>query len=218
MSAKQWDAAADTTITLEARSAKRARSTSDAMAGALMISARLRSSAGQPRGNSSFGRISGFPAKGMKSAKLLFPMMTSSPRANWWFSMAERLTSPVWSRLSISPPAGKLKLIGIDSYGATGLSAAFADCGAEVMTVPQGWKLTPAITWIERTLADDNLRHSGTTVMRWNVGNVVVSRRGNGFEIGKATVVGSGKIDGRRVERGCGVLGWGRSRGQFALR
>ena len=33
-------------------------------------------------------------------------------------------------------------------------------------------------------------------MLRWNVGNVVVERRGNAVSIGKATVVGAGKIDG----------------------
>jgi phage terminase large subunit-like protein len=92
--------------------------------------------------------------------------------------------------------SGKLALIGVDSYGATELGQAFADCGTETQAVPQGWRLTPAISWIERRLADGNFRHSGATILRWNVSNVTVTRQGNAVSISKATAVGAGKIDG----------------------
>ncbi len=90
----------------------------------------------------------------------------------------------------------KLKLIGIDSYGATGLAEALKDCGAEVVSVPQSWRLTPSITWTERKVADGTLRHSGSTALRWNMQNAIVTRHGNAVSISKATVVGPGKIDG----------------------
>src|SRR5205085_7386186 len=92
--------------------------------------------------------------------------------------------------------SGKLIAVGIDSYGAAGMAEALKDCGAEVVSVPQSWKLTPAATWIERRLADGVLSHSGSTLLRWNMGNVVVERRGNAMSISKATIVGPGKIDG----------------------
>jgi phage terminase large subunit-like protein len=90
----------------------------------------------------------------------------------------------------------KLSLVGIDSYGSADMVAALQECGAEVQSVPQGWKLTPVITWIERRLADSALKHSGSRLMRWNVANSVVTRAGNAISISKATAVGSGKIDG----------------------
>jgi phage terminase large subunit-like protein len=68
--------------------------------------------------------------------------------------------------------------------------------GVEVQAVPQGWKLTPAVSWVERRLADRVLRHSGSALMRWNIGNATVTRQGNATSISKATAVGSGKIDG----------------------
>lgn len=98
--------------------------------------------------------------------------------------------------VDLAAASGKLSLIGIDAYGANELGDAFADCGAEVQAVPQGWRLTPAISWIERRLADGNFRHNGAAVMRWNVGNAVVTRQGNAISISKATAVGAGKIDG----------------------
>jgi phage terminase large subunit-like protein len=89
---------------------------------------------------------------------------------------------------------GKLGLIGIDACGATELTAAFVDFGVEVASVPQGRKLTPAITWIERRLTDDAFRHNGTKLMRWNIGNTVITGQGNVVSISKATAVGAGKI------------------------
>ena len=62
--------------------------------------------------------------------------------------------------------------------------------------MPQGWKLSSAIVWAEREIADGNLRHSGSSLMRWNVGNAVLTRQRNAMSISKATAVGSGKIDG----------------------
>ena len=90
----------------------------------------------------------------------------------------------------------KLLTIGIDSYGAAGMVEALQDCGVEMVSVPQSWKLTPAITWCERRLADGVLSHCGSTMLRWNVSNAVVERRGNAVSISKAVIVGPGKIDG----------------------
>jgi phage terminase large subunit-like protein len=90
----------------------------------------------------------------------------------------------------------KLSLIGIDAYGAAELAEALQHCGVEVVSVPQGWRIAPAISWIERRLADGTLRHHGSRLLRLNVGNAVVSKVGNARSISKATAVGSGKIDG----------------------
>lgn len=98
--------------------------------------------------------------------------------------------------VNLAAASGNLSLIGIDSYGATELGEAFADCGVEVQAVPQGWRLTPAISWVERRFADGAFRHNGAAIMRWNVGNATVTRQGNATSISKATAVESGKIDG----------------------
>jgi phage terminase large subunit-like protein len=91
---------------------------------------------------------------------------------------------------------GKLSLVGIDSYCAPDTAEALTALGAEVQSVPQSWKLTPAIVWIERILADGALKHHGSRLLRWNIANCVVTRAGNAVSISKATAVGSGKIDG----------------------
>ena len=89
-----------------------------------------------------------------------------------------------------------LEVIGIDAYGATGLAEALASTHSEVVAVPQGWRLTPALSWIERQLAKNALTHSGSKLMRWNIGNAIVTRVGNARSVTKQTAVGSGKIDG----------------------
>jgi phage terminase large subunit-like protein len=66
----------------------------------------------------------------------------------------------------------------------------------EVQGVPQGWRLTPAISWVERRIAGSSLRHNGGRLLRWNIGNAVITRQGNAVSISKATAVGAGKIDG----------------------
>jgi phage terminase large subunit-like protein len=91
---------------------------------------------------------------------------------------------------------GDLALIGIDAFGAAGLAEALAPTNVEVATVPQGWRLTPSLSWVERQLAEDALMHSGSSLLRWNMGNAVVTRVGNARSITKATAVGAGKIDG----------------------
>ena len=49
---------------------------------------------------------------------------------------------------------------------------------------------------VERRLADGVVEPFRLDLLRWNLGNVVVERRGNAVSIGKATIVGPGKIDG----------------------
>ncbi len=45
-------------------------------------------------------------------------------------------------------------------------------------------------------MSDESLSHSGSALLRWNIGNAVVERRGNAVSITKATAIGAGKIDG----------------------
>ncbi len=92
--------------------------------------------------------------------------------------------------------SNKLSLIGIDAYGAVELAEALQPCRVEVVCVPQGWRLAPAIAWVERRLADGSIKHHGSSLLRMNVGNAVVTKMGNARSISKATAVGSGKIDG----------------------
>jgi len=91
---------------------------------------------------------------------------------------------------------GKLSLVGTDSYGAPDTVDALAKLGIEVQSVPQGWKATPAILWVERLLASGTLKHHGSRLLRWNVANAVVTRQGNAMSITKETAVGSRKVDG----------------------
>jgi phage terminase large subunit-like protein len=90
----------------------------------------------------------------------------------------------------------KLSMIGIDAYGAAELAEALQPCRAEVVSVPQGWRLSSAISWVERRLAEGTLKHHGSRLLRLNVGNAVVTKVGNARSINKATAIGSGKIDG----------------------
>jgi phage terminase large subunit-like protein len=98
--------------------------------------------------------------------------------------------------VGIVAATGKLIGVGIDSYGASDINDAVSVHGAEVVAVPQSWKLTPAIVWFERRIEARGLRHHGGPVLRWNVGNAVVTLRGNARAISKDKIVGPGKIDG----------------------
>lgn len=92
--------------------------------------------------------------------------------------------------------SGKLSMVGIDAFGAVELAEALQPCRAEVVSVPQGWRLSPAIAWVERRLAAGTIKHHGSGLLRLNIANSVVTKAGNARSISKATAVGSGKIDG----------------------
>lgn len=55
----------------------------------------------------------------------------------------------------------------------------------QVVGVPQGWKLTGAIKSSERMLAEGKIRHGGSALMAWAVGNARVTRVGNAISITK---------------------------------
>jgi phage terminase large subunit-like protein len=97
--------------------------------------------------------------------------------------------------IRILSESGKLRRIGVDNYAVVAQQHAFEDLG-EVVGVAQGWKLTPSITFVERSLASDTIRHSGTSILHWNILNAVATRHGNGVSITKETAVGGGKVDG----------------------
>lgn len=60
--------------------------------------------------------------------------------------------------------------------------------------VPQGWKLNNAIKTTERRLAGCTLKHGGSRLMNWVIGNAKAEARGNAITITKQ-VSGSAKID-----------------------
>lgn len=63
-----------------------------------------------------------------------------------------------------------------------------------LVAVSQGWKLNAAIKTAERKLAGKEIRHGGSGLMAWAVGNAKAEPRGNAVAITKQ-VAGSAKID-----------------------
>lgn len=66
--------------------------------------------------------------------------------------------------------------------------------GVRVIGIPQGWKLNGAIITLERRLKSGRMRHNGSRMMNWIIGNCKIERRGNAVTITKA-VSGTAKID-----------------------
>jgi phage terminase large subunit-like protein len=60
--------------------------------------------------------------------------------------------------------------------------------------VPQAWKLNNAIKTTERKLAGGALKHCGSRLMAWTIGNAKAEARGNAVTITKQAA-GSAKID-----------------------
>jgi len=123
----------------------------------------------------------------------------------------------------VAQTADKLWLIGINSYGATELAEALQGLGADRVSVPQGWKRTPASAWVERRLADAVLRHSGSRLRRWKIGTAVVTRQANAISVSKASAVGAvgaGTIDGvaARLNAAAAICSgfYGFARGDFS--
>lgn len=87
--------------------------------------------------------------------------------------------------------------IGVDQAGILEIVEALARAGiakARIGAVPQGWKLTNGIKSTERRLAGMSLKHGGTGLMAFAVGNAKVEAKGNAIIITKQTA-GSAKID-----------------------
>ncbi|MGA1058678.1 MAG: terminase TerL endonuclease subunit, partial [Phycisphaerales bacterium] len=64
--------------------------------------------------------------------------------------------------------------VGVDTHQRAAMTGAFAAAGlpeALLRTIPQSWKLSAAIWWIERLLLSGELAHSDLELMRWAVGN-----------------------------------------------
>ena len=93
--------------------------------------------------------------------------------------------------------SGKLDKIGVDPAGIGSVLDALEDRGIEperVVGISQGWKMTGAVKTTERRLADGSLKHPGSALMAWCVGNCKVEPRGNAIVITKQAS-GFAKID-----------------------
>ena len=94
--------------------------------------------------------------------------------------------------------SGRLDKIGVDPAGVGAIVDALKDAGIDtdkqVLGISQGWRMNGAIKTAERKLAEGALKHEGSTLMAWCVGNAKIEPKGNAVSITKA-VSGSGKID-----------------------
>jgi phage terminase large subunit-like protein len=93
--------------------------------------------------------------------------------------------------------SGLLDRIGVDQAGIGAIVKAITDLGIEldrIVGIPQGWKLNGAIKTTERKLAGGEIRHGGTRLMDYAVGNARARPRGNATVITKEDS-GNAKID-----------------------
>lgn len=89
--------------------------------------------------------------------------------------------------------------IGVDIVGITEIVDELERRGITVeseriVAITQGWKLSNTIKTLERWLAAGTVRHGGTLLMNWVMGNAKIEPRGNAVMITKQTS-GTGKID-----------------------
>ncbi len=93
--------------------------------------------------------------------------------------------------------SGLLDKVGIDPAGIGGILDGLIDAGVpqdKIVGVSQGWRLGGAIKTTERKLADGTMKHQGSRLMAWCVGNARVEPRGNSILITKQAS-GTAKID-----------------------
>lgn len=93
--------------------------------------------------------------------------------------------------------SGLLDKVGVDQAGIGAIVDALVEIGIEVeriIGIPQGWRLVGAIKTTERRCAEGALKHSGSKMMAWCVGNARIEPRGNAILITKQ-LAGSAKID-----------------------
>lgn len=98
---------------------------------------------------------------------------------------------------SVIHESGLLDKVGVDAVGIGAVVDALMELGIEqerIVAIPQGWRLAGAIKTVERKLAEGALRHDGSPLMAWCVGNAKVEPRGNAMLITKAAA-GFAKID-----------------------
>ncbi|TCD04267.1 terminase large subunit [Erythrobacteraceae bacterium CFH 75059] len=87
--------------------------------------------------------------------------------------------------------------VGLDPIGVTAMLDEMAERGIadeQMQAVLQGYRLNGAVLGTERKLNDGTLRHDGSELMAWCVGNARVERRGNAVLITKQ-ISGAAKID-----------------------
>lgn len=87
--------------------------------------------------------------------------------------------------------------IGVDPYGIGDVVAELISREFDIdriVQIPQGWKLNGAIKTAARKLAGGDLRHEGSPLMAWCVGNARTEVKGNAVTITKQ-VSGTAKID-----------------------
>lgn len=92
----------------------------------------------------------------------------------------------------------KLAAVGMDAYKSRSLATTLIQMKIEVVAVPQGWKLNPALIETERTLYNGLLINDGRPMLRWNVGNGQLIERGQAMALIKPNDIhhSKNKIDG----------------------
>lgn len=93
--------------------------------------------------------------------------------------------------------SGLLDKIGVDPAGIGSIVDAITgrDIAIErIVAISQGWRMAGAIKTCERKLAEGKLKHQGSRLMAWNVGNAKIEPKGNAIMITKQAS-GTGKID-----------------------
>jgi phage terminase large subunit-like protein len=109
------------------------------------------------------------------------------------FREAAAIAQRIWSTGLLPKKDG----IGLDPAGMLDTPAELGFCGGldEVAAfVTQGYKHSGRAWTLERKLKDKTLRHSGSAMMAWCVGNAKVVQQGNAIKIDKE-VAGKAKID-----------------------
>lgn len=113
-------------------------------------------------------------------------------------------TSEIADIIMLAEDAGLLpekNALGVDQVGIAEVIEELARRGFDttieghrVIGIPQGWKLNGAIKTTERRLSRGGIKHNGSRMMVWVLGNAKVTPRGNAVSIDKQ-VSGTAKID-----------------------